>query len=213
MTWPKLDLVVGRAVTDHELEVLHAEAASSAEALSAAHGSDVDVEVAGFAEAQRRAPTPQERPHWCWAACLQAILRHYGVPRTQDEIVAQVYGMAVDLPELTPAQLYHVVNSDITLEDGSGFAVRGSYYPGALLSAPVLHRELQAGRPVMAVHKTGPSTGHAVVLYGARFRSDGGIRVKFFDPTPGRGLGQADGLALDAVVLRWFTIRAARRAA
>src|SRR5512135_1439364 len=210
MSWPEIDLVVGRALTDRDLERLQRAAAVGAAVLASAGSARSHVEVAGFEDAQRDAPTFQERAHWCWAACVQAVLRHYGLRKEQSAIVSEVYGAPVDLPELSPAQLYHVVNADVPIEGGATCSVRGRAYPGELLTPPVLHQELKANHPVMVVHRTGEGTGHAVVIYGATFGAFGVTSPKYFDPARDKGLALASGISLDAVVLRWFAIRANR---
>jgi hypothetical protein len=212
MSWPEIDLVVGQSPTDHDLRCLRDDAAAGAAALASADSRGCDVVVSGFEDAQRASPTFQEQANWCWAACVQAVLRHYGVHREQHAIVSDVYGAPLDLPELSPAQLYHVVNGQMTLADGTTCLVRGRHYPGGLLTPPVLYNELLANHPVMAVHDTGDGTGHAVVIYGATFSPFGVTSVKYFDPTPGQGLAEVRGLVLGEVVRRWFAIRGAARA-
>jgi len=210
MSWPEIDLVVGRALTSCDLRRVQ-DAAAIGAALLASVGSDGHhVEVAGFEDAQREAPNLQERVHWCWAACVQAVLRHYGLRKEQSAIVSEVYGAPVDLPELSPAQLYHVVNADVPLEGGATCLVRGRAYPGELLTPPVLYHELKANHPVMVVHRTGEGTGHAVVIYGATFDAFGVASLKYFDPARDKGLARVAGVSLGAIVLRWFAIRANR---
>lgn len=205
MSWQDMDVVVGQAVTDRELWQLRETAAAGAAVLSTV--ATCAVEVLGYEDAQRAAPTKQEHPHWCWAACIESILRHYGVRKDQSTIVRDVYGAPVDLPELSPAQLYHVVNGALPRHDGTTCVVRGRYYPGALLTAPVLYNELNEQHPVMVVHRTGPSVGHAVVIYGATFNAFGPTSIKYFDPTPDKGLSSVAGLPVATNVLRWFAIR------
>src|SRR5258706_5542579 len=207
MSWPGTDLVGGQPATAHDPRRLRDAAALGAAVLASVGSGGCDVSVSGFEDAQRESPPFQEQPNWCWAACLQAVLRHYGVDRKQGEIVSDVYGAPLDLPELSPAQLYHVVNGEMTLADGTMCLVRGRYYSGDLLTPPVLYNELRANRPVMAVQKTGDGTGHAVVIYGATFSPFGVVSVKYFDPTPGKGLAEVSGLSLGEVVRRWFAIR------
>ena len=209
MSWPEIDLVVGQALTDHDLRRVR-DAAALGAAVLAAVGS-CDVEVAGFEESQRERPTFQEKPHWCWAACLQAVLRHYGIAKEQGALVSEVYGAAINLPELSPAQLYHVLNNETPLADGTTCVVRGRYYPGTLLTPPVLYHELRANHPIMVVHETGQGTGHAVVIYGATFTPFGAVCIKYFDPTPGKGLARVSGVSLGTAIVRWFVIRGARR--
>jgi hypothetical protein len=208
MTWPEIDLVVGKSLTDHDLRRVSDAAAIGAAVLAAVGTCEAEVE--GFDALQRLHPTFQEKEHWCWAACVQAVLRHYGVDRTQLQIVRDVYGMDVDLPQLHAAQLFHVLNRETALPDGATCVVRGRCYPGTLLTAPVLYQELRSNNPVMVVHKTGHDTGHAVVIYGATFGPFGVTKVKYFDPTAGKGLGEIAGISLDKAIVRWFAIRGAR---
>ena len=61
MSWPDMDVVVGQAVTDRELWQLRQTAAAGAAVLSAV--GTCAVEVRGYEDAQRVAPTKQEHPH------------------------------------------------------------------------------------------------------------------------------------------------------
>jgi len=211
MSWPEIDLVVGRSVTHHDMRRLRDSAAARAEVLACVGAAGCEIEVPGFADAQRARPIFQERLHWCWAACVQSVLRHYGVGRTQESIVSEVYGVPVDLPEVHASQLYHVLNAKVPLPNGTTCVMRGRAYPGEALTPAVLYNELSASHPVLAVHRTGDGTGHAVVIYAARFGPLGVTSVKYFDPMPGRGLSEITGTPADGAVVRWFAIRGRSR--
>src|SRR5438874_2914421 len=76
MSWPEVDLVVGNSLTDNDLRRVDDAAAIGAAVLAAAGTCTAEVE--GFEELQRERPTLQQKAHWCWAACVQTVLRHYG---------------------------------------------------------------------------------------------------------------------------------------
>lgn len=113
-----------------------------------------------FASAQRNS-------NWCWAASLQMIFNYYGVYITQEQIVGRSYGTDPygQLPNW--AGSFQVITSNLNnwSVDNSGrrYVVNSSLNMGAPTPAYLVN-ELIAQRPVLVGYRSGPSSGHAVVI-------------------------------------------------
>lgn len=64
-------------------------------ALGACATTTGETEAAGNADFPHRAVT-QETPVWCWAACAEMVLSHYGVEESQVEIAGRIHGLDPD---------------------------------------------------------------------------------------------------------------------
>ncbi|MCC8409002.1 C39 family peptidase [Mucilaginibacter sp. UR6-1] len=109
----------------------------------------------------------QVNSNWCWAASLQMIFNYYGINIRQDQIVQRSYGSDPygNLPNWTgsiPVITANLNNSNID-NNGRTYIVQSSVYWGAP-TPTFLINELQAQRPVLVGYRSGPSSGHAVVI-------------------------------------------------
>ncbi len=109
----------------------------------------------------------QNNTNWCWAASLQMIFNYYGVSIDQNQIVARSYGTDEfgNLPNWTGSFQLITANLNNWNIDNRGrqYSVTASLHWGA--PTPIyLIQELTAGRPVLIGYKSGPNTGHAVVI-------------------------------------------------
>ena len=109
----------------------------------------------------------QRNSNWCWAASMQMIFNYYGVNITQEQIVARSYGVDPygQLPNWTGS--FQVITANLNNWSVDNFGRR--YSVGATLNwgAPTpayLVQELTAQRPVLIGYKSGPNSGHAVVV-------------------------------------------------
>lgn len=114
----------------------------------------------------------QNNSQWCWAASIQMVLNYYGVAISQEQIVARTYGTnqygsLPDWPGSFPAITANLNNWSID-NRGRPYSVMASLNPGAPVPV-ILIRELSAGRPIIVGYKSGPNSGHAVVVTGAVF--------------------------------------------
>lgn len=113
-----------------------------------------------FASAQRNS-------NWCWAASLQMIFNYYGINIEQEEIVRRSYGTDPygNLPNWAGSFQVITANLNNWNIDGSGkqYAVNSSFNWGAP-SPSILINELSAQKPVLIGYRSGPSSGHAVVI-------------------------------------------------
>lgn len=128
---------------------------------------------------------------WCWAACVEMMIRFYGIPVEQELIVRRVYGVPANQPA-----------DDRTISaslDGWGFdmlgrrvSVRSSVSNG--IPAPwILLRELMKGRPILVTFNAGAAVGHAVVVTGASVLNGEIVSLVYRDPSPHETNGEQKG--------------------
>ncbi len=114
----------------------------------------------------------QRNSNWCWAASIQMVLNYYGVDISQEQIVARTYGSDPygRLPNWAgsfPAITANLNNWNVD-NAGNPYVVASSMNWGAPTPS-VLLRELSQGHPVLAGYRSGPGSGHAVVITAASF--------------------------------------------
>ena len=114
----------------------------------------------------------QQNSQWCWAAAIQMVLGFHGVAITQQQIVARTYGTDWwgNLPDW--AGSFEAITANLnnwSIDNyGQHYAVAATMYWGA--PAPdVLIDELWNRRPVIIGYRSGPSSGHAVVVTAATY--------------------------------------------
>jgi hypothetical protein len=114
----------------------------------------------------------QRKSQWCWAASIEMVLRYYGVAITQEQIVRRSYGGDPNgnLPNWAGSFQTITANLNNWSVDNYGeyYEVRASINGGAP-TPDILLRQLNAGYPVIAGYHSGPQSGHAVVIIGARY--------------------------------------------
>jgi hypothetical protein len=109
----------------------------------------------------------QNNSNWCWAASMQMIFNYYGVSISQEQIVARSYGVDPfgQLPNWTGS--FQVITSNLnnwSIDNyGRLYQVSASLNWGAPTPAYLI-QELAAQRPVLIGYKSGPNSGHAVVI-------------------------------------------------
>lgn len=114
----------------------------------------------------------QQNSQWCWAAAIQMVLGYHGVAITQQQIVARTYGTdwrgnPPDWAGSIEAITANLNNWSID-NYGQQYAVTATLNWGA--PAPtVLVNELWNRRPVIIGYRSGPNSGHAVVVTAATF--------------------------------------------
>ncbi|MFD2943321.1 papain-like cysteine protease family protein [Flavobacterium notoginsengisoli] len=120
-----------------------------------------------FASAQRNS-------NWCWAASIQMIFNYYGLYITQEQIVYRSYGIEPtgSLPNWAGSLSVITANLNNWSVDNSGrqYVVSASLNWGAP-SPSYLIQELYNQRPVLIGYKSGPNSGHAVVLTACSYIS------------------------------------------
>ena len=114
----------------------------------------------------------QQNSQWCWAASIQMVLNYYGINISQQQIVARTYGVAPNgqLPNWAGSFQAITANLNNWNVDNKGhpYTVMASLNWGAPTPA-VLLQELSHGRPVIIGYRSGPNSGHAVVITAASY--------------------------------------------
>jgi hypothetical protein len=151
----------------------------------------------------------QETPVWCWAASIQAILRHHGITATQSEIVEATYGVVGRLPAAGPNVYVKALNG-MRIRGGVVELVRTSV-ARQWITSEELRDELNAGNPILLWYGTGLGTSHVVVLYRATFNADDvPITYTYWDPYPGVGVRTVAALEFQRVAQAFNLIRGVR---
>lgn len=134
----------------------------------------------------------QEKPQWCWAASIAMVFAHYGHEVSQEGIVRQQFGEAVDRA-VSGGEMTSLLEG--AWRDGKGrpFATNAvvaqspDKRPGP--AHQIMVSELGRQRPLVI-----GVAGHAMVLVRVeydRLAHDGAIRITggtVIDPVPGRGV-------------------------
>lgn len=165
----------------------------------------------------------QGSSQWCWAAAIQMVLAYHGVGITQQQIVARSYGTDWwgNLPDWPGS--FEVITRNLnnwSIDNyGQQYAVRADLIWGAP-SPTVLIEELQYGRPMIIGYRSGPASGHAVVLTAATYSLTpyGPVihSVVVRDPWPSpenvfrRGRVEYDGRSLAAVIQAHWRVSVAK---
>ncbi|MGQ0614359.1 MAG: C39 family peptidase [Planctomycetaceae bacterium] len=178
------------------------------------------VEAAGIPSSEMNySAATQAESQWCWAACIQMVLKRHGVEMDQSTIVERTYGRDPfgRLPDW-PAS-FEVITRNL---NGWGFDQLGRRYtlssrfgrgapPAAMLVA-----EMKARRPVILAYQSGPTSGHAVVCTGVTYtETAGGVMIHSIvvrDPSPisaaagARGRVEYDAAAMARLITGYWTV-------
>lgn len=150
----------------------------------------------------------QHTREWCWAACIQMVLRSHGVAWTQADIVSSVKGSDV-VKAGTDAEMRNFHNSMGQNLNGRRWKAACEWGSGSPPPEKILE-EISAGRPMIITYNTGPTSGHAVVLFGAEFTERNGRKslknVFLFEPTAAERL-VVDSTVLYRKVKTWFAVK------
>ncbi|MDO7138142.1 C39 family peptidase [Algibacter lectus] len=127
----------------------------------------------------------QEQSNWCWAACIQMVLKYQGLYVEQCDIVKKAFKMSSCIDK--PADCY-------TIEDGvDGWSINGQQISGEVdfsASSYELIDQLAYINPVIiGLNMPGQNIGHAYVLTAVFFKYDSNNRkipykVVLRDPWP-----------------------------
>lgn len=129
----------------------------------------------------------QKTPFWCWAATIAMSLNAQGIKWHQEDVVAATKGQ-IKNETATAQEMTAFLNSWNHIDyDGLPWAVQSSHFAGAAPVSVILN-SLNSGRPLIVTYRSGPTTEHAVLLYGANMLNDDTKlhSVYFFDPYTGK---------------------------
>jgi hypothetical protein len=139
----------------------------SKENLGSSYATEGIYTVGIDSEVMNSAAEFQKKTSWCWAACIQMVLKYYNVTITQQQIVFKTFGTNDygDLPNFGGSAYEITRNLNKVDVDNSGvvYKVSASYH----ISSPkpiFLIQELMNNRPVLISFISGPNTAHAVLI-------------------------------------------------
>lgn len=126
----------------------------------------------------------QKEDHWCWAACVQMVLKYQGVDVNQDDIVRRAFGTrinkggtAYDIEK--GANGWQTHSHIICARVESPYSVNAQSFIGDLINKYPL---------IIGLDMPGQTDGHAYVLTGISFKIANGsyqpIEVILRDPCP-----------------------------
>jgi hypothetical protein len=128
---------------------------------------------------------------WCWAASISMIFSYYGHPVSQERIVTEVYGSAVNMPAQAGVTMAQQLNRDWVDDFGQPFSAHltGAYDAAAgvyQLTNSQIVSELDHDRPLLYGNQH-----HAMVLTAIQYyKTSAGpevVAIGVFDPWPGNG--------------------------
>jgi hypothetical protein len=114
----------------------------------------------------------QERPYWCWAACISAVFGFHGFFVSQSDIVSKVFGSAINSTADGP-HIIAGINGDWTDNNGREFTAQGVVLLDSSFgfqdpsASPIAAQELASGRPLII-----GAMGHAMILSGMTYAVD-----------------------------------------
>ncbi|MEO5917848.1 MAG: papain-like cysteine protease family protein [Luteolibacter sp.] len=119
------------------------------------------------------AAASQEGSQWCWAASIQMVFQRYGVNISQTRIVTRSYGTdQFGHPPNWPGS-WQVITANLNnwnLDEVTGMPYQVACQFGQGAPPPtILINELANGCPVILAYRSSPTSGHAVVITGARY--------------------------------------------
>ena len=133
----------------------------------------------------------QRNTEWCWAASMQMLFNYYGVDISQEQIVARSFQKSPEdrLPNATGDLQVITRNLNNWSIDNRGMSYRVKAELNFGPPSPAyLIKELAAERPVLIGYKTGPRTGHAVLITACSYYpAEDGPRIRSVivrDPWP-----------------------------
>jgi len=106
----------------------------------------------------------QHHPQWCWAACMEMVLRYHGIPITQEEIVLRIKGAFKD-EAASPIEIIAALNGWTMNAHGKPVVVQSTALG---ITVDNILTDLYQDRPLLLGYNTGMG-GHAVVLTGMSY--------------------------------------------
>ena len=110
----------------------------------------------------------QKGNFWCWAACIEMVLKYHGMDVTQEAMVQKIYGSLVDKTG-DPMQILQALTGTGTNDTGGTSRVYAEGYQGLY---PYFIQDLINGYPLIVGLNFGTGIGHAVVLTAVSFQTD-----------------------------------------
>lgn len=111
----------------------------------------------------------QAGQNWCWAACVQMVLRSHGFDRTQAEIVRRTFGDVRDAGA-SPTQFLATLDNWQLSKNGRPYSIHCRPFARSPHLLDII-QELKKNQPVILGYAH-PQGGHAVVITAVKYRRD-----------------------------------------
>ncbi|MDR3077004.1 MAG: C39 family peptidase [Synergistaceae bacterium] len=128
----------------------------------------------------------QNGDFWCWAACIEMVLKYHGMDVSQESMVQKVHGSLIDKGG-EPLQILQALTGTGPNVAGGVSQVYAEGYTGLY---QFFVQDLINGYPLIVGLNFGTEIGHAVVLTAVAFQTDMfgqyyPVSVIIRDPWPG----------------------------
>lgn len=130
----------------------------------------------------------QRESNWCWAACVQMVLRYHGLAVTQEQVVQRIFGDLRD-STATEDQVLKALNATAFSTKGVKAQIQAMFYR---FQDSMYVQDLSRDWPMIVGLKGGVpnAPGHCYVLVAVRYTEakDGSLKPQTFflmDPWPG----------------------------
>ncbi|MCL2684432.1 MAG: C39 family peptidase [Synergistaceae bacterium] len=110
----------------------------------------------------------QKGDFWCWAACIEMVLRYHGMDITQEQMVQKIHGSLIDKVGQPMEILEALTGTGPNAYGGTSLAFAEGY--NGLY--PYFIHDLINGYPLIVGLNYGTEIGHAVVLTAVAFQTD-----------------------------------------
>jgi hypothetical protein len=114
------------------------------------------------------ATAAQKSQNWCWAACIEMVLKYHGVNVSQEAVVERIYGQKRDGTG-DPWQILLALSGWGPNVSGGASRIYAEGYPGLF---PYFIQDLINGYPLIVGLNYGTDIGHAVVLTAVSFSTN-----------------------------------------
>lgn len=146
-----------------------------------------------FIDGLHRSYTPQKCALWCWAACVETVLRHNGVNITQEFIVKKTY--RVDNSATAPCdagfpdQALNSLPSPLEAINGDWLNITCSPVTDRMSDSDIANSLRNKQPIIVGLKNKAPNgqiarIGHAVMMFGAHYDNGQLIAVLIADPHP-----------------------------
>jgi len=133
----------------------------------------------------------QRTPMWCWAACIEMVLKYHKVDITQEDIVTRTFGtnwMGNPPPFGATIDIITRNLNNLSVDrKGLKYFVQAQVLPSMMQDEEFLN-ELNLQKPIIIAYGPTINSGHVVVLTAASFiQTPQGSKIKTFvvrDPYP-----------------------------
>jgi hypothetical protein len=110
----------------------------------------------------------QKGDFWCWAACIEMVLKYHGMDVSQESMVQKIHGSLLDKGG-EPLQILQALTGTGPNAAGGTSQVYAEGYTGLY---PYFVQDLINGYPLIVGLNYGTQIGHAVVLTAVSFMTD-----------------------------------------